>query len=182
VRTVLLKAVHQESPLGVLTLLGGRKGLLRLNFRGSDHEMLEWSKRWVAESAVIEWDSEAHKTWRQRLSRYFAGRFETFGDGGLDPRGTEFQKRVWREILRIPYGQTRTYGELATKLGNPDGARAVGLAAGQNPLAIVVPCHRVVGGRGHLRGYGGGIESKRYLLNLEHALPQPDLFGPPLPG
>ena len=101
-----------------------------------------------------------------QLHQYFAGRRTEF-DLPLAPQGTDFQRRVWAELLQIPYGETVTYGELARRLGNPTGSRAVGLANGRNPLGIVVPCHRVVGAGGDLTGYGGGLPRKRLLLDLE---------------
>jgi methylated-DNA-[protein]-cysteine S-methyltransferase len=85
----------------------------------------------------------------------------------LSAAGTDFQKQVWRELTRIPFGQTRSYGQLAKRLGNPNGSRAVGLANGRNPIAIIVPCHRVIGADGSLTGFGGGIERKEWLLSHE---------------
>jgi methylated-DNA-[protein]-cysteine S-methyltransferase len=103
---------------------------------------------------------------REQLAAYFAGERTSF-DVPLDLRGTAFQQRVWAELLAIPYGGTRTYGELAAALGAPAASRAVGLANGRNPVSIVVPCHRVVGASGSLTGYAGGVERKRALLDLE---------------
>lgn len=102
----------------------------------------------------------------QQLEEYFAGRRTEF-DLPLAPEGTEFQRRVWAELLQIPFGETVTYGELARRLGDPNGSRAVGLANGRNPIGIVIPCHRVVGAAGDLTGYGGGLPRKRLLLDLE---------------
>lgn len=101
-----------------------------------------------------------------QLSAYFAGDLTEF-DLPLAPRGTDFQRQVWDLLRTIPYGTTRSYGELATRLGSPGASRAVGLANGRNPISIVVPCHRVVGSSGQLTGYGGGIERKQTLLALE---------------
>jgi methylated-DNA-[protein]-cysteine S-methyltransferase len=101
-----------------------------------------------------------------QLTAYFAGDRTCF-DLPLAPQGTEFQLRVWEQLLQIPYGETSSYGELAGRLGSPGASRAVGLANGRNPLSIIVPCHRVVGSTGQLTGYGGGIERKRALLALE---------------
>jgi methylated-DNA-[protein]-cysteine S-methyltransferase len=102
----------------------------------------------------------------RQLAEYFAGERRTF-DVPLSPHGTAFQQRVWRALLAIPYGQTRSYGELARAIGRPAAARAVGAANGRNPIAIVVPCHRVIGASGALVGYGGGMAAKRYLLDHE---------------
>jgi methylated-DNA-[protein]-cysteine S-methyltransferase len=101
-----------------------------------------------------------------QLRAYFAGQRRTF-ELPLAPEGTPFQQRVWRELLNIPYGQTISYGELARRLGNPNGSRAVGLANGANPISIVIPCHRVIGSTGKLTGYGGGLKTKQWLLALE---------------
>jgi methylated-DNA-[protein]-cysteine S-methyltransferase len=97
---------------------------------------------------------------------YFAGRRNTFSVP-LDMDGTKFQKNVWDALANIPFGETRTYGQLAKQLGNPKAMRAVGAANGRNPVAIVVPCHRVIGADGKLTGFAGGLEAKAHLLNLE---------------
>jgi methylated-DNA-[protein]-cysteine S-methyltransferase len=102
----------------------------------------------------------------RQLRAYFAGRLREF-DLPLDPEGTEFQKLVWRQVRSIPYGETRSYGEIAVAVGSPRASRAVGAANGANPLPIVVPCHRVIGASGRLVGYGGGLDLKRRLLGLE---------------
>jgi methylated-DNA-[protein]-cysteine S-methyltransferase len=101
-----------------------------------------------------------------QLAAYFAGRLTEF-TLPLAPAGTQFQRRVWAGLREIPYGETWSYGQLASKIGNPTAARAVGLANGRNPIAVVIPCHRVIGSDGSLTGYGGGLDRKRYLLNLE---------------
>lgn len=93
----------------------------------------------------------------------------------LDLRGTEFQRRVWKALLTIPYGETRSYGEIAGQIGAPGAARAVGLANGHNPIAIIVPCHRVIGAAGKLTGYGGGLDRKQTLLTLEKRRAPADL-------
>jgi methylated-DNA-[protein]-cysteine S-methyltransferase len=105
---------------------------------------------------------------RQQLAEHFA-RERTEFDLPLAPKGTAFQQRVWAELRRIPYGTTATYGEIAARLGDPGCVRAVGVANGRNPIALVVPCHRVIGSDGKLRGFGGGIERKQALLALEES-------------
>lgn len=102
----------------------------------------------------------------EQLDAYFAGRRREF-TLPLRLTGTPFQRRVWEQLRAIPYGETRTYGELAHALGNPQASRAVGLANGKNPIGIIVPCHRVIGANGSLTGYGGGLARKRRLLDLE---------------
>jgi methylated-DNA-[protein]-cysteine S-methyltransferase len=104
----------------------------------------------------------------EQLRAYFAGESTTF-DVPLTPHGTEFQRKVWAELLTIPYGHTVSYGEIATTLGNPLSSRAVGLANGRNPISVIVPCHRVIGADGSLTGYGGGLPRKRWLLDHERA-------------
>ncbi|HES58506.1 MAG TPA: methylated-DNA--[protein]-cysteine S-methyltransferase [Firmicutes bacterium] len=106
----------------------------------------------------------------RQLEEYFSGERRRF-DLELAPQGTPFQQAVWREVSRIPYGETTTYGELAGRLGSPGAVRAVGAANGANPLWIVIPCHRVIGADGTLTGYAAGIAVKRRLLELEGALP-----------
>lgn len=108
---------------------------------------------------------------REQLEQYFAGERSEF-DIPLDLRGSEFQRSVWDALLTIPYGETRSYGEIAKQIGRPDRARAVGSANGRNPVSIVVPCHRVIGADGSLVGYGGGLERKRWLLEHEAGVAQ----------
>jgi methylated-DNA-[protein]-cysteine S-methyltransferase len=108
---------------------------------------------------------------RRQLDAYFAGKLRGF-DLPLAPQGTEFQQRVWAALLKIPYGATRSYGQQAAAIGSPKAVRAVGLANGRNPIAIIIPCHRVIGANGSLTGYGGGMARKRLLLDLEQGAPQ----------
>lgn len=110
-----------------------------------------------------------------QLDAYFAGEL-TYFNLPLAPRGSDFQQRVWAALQEIPYGQTESYGELAARIGSPGGARAVGLANGKNPIGIIIPCHRVVGADGSLTGYGGGVERKKLLLDLELSVSGAALF------
>jgi methylated-DNA-[protein]-cysteine S-methyltransferase len=105
---------------------------------------------------------------RRQLAEYFAGRRQTFSLP-LAPWGTTFERRVWQELCAIPHGETRSYAEVARAIGHPDACRAVGRANGRNPIAVVIPCHRVIGSDGSLTGYGGGLPLKRFLLDLEGA-------------
>ncbi len=109
---------------------------------------------------------ESFEFLRNQLALYFTGQLEEF-DLEIDPRGTDFQMDVWRHLLKIPYGKLRTYGEIAVAMGKPKATRAVGQAAGHNPLPILVPCHRVIGKTGSLVGFAGGITTKARLLRLE---------------
>jgi O-6-methylguanine DNA methyltransferase len=146
-----------DFPIGPLLLVVSERGLVALEFgRG------RIAAGWV-ESV------ERTAPYARQLEEYFSGRRRRF-DLPLDLRGTDFQKRCWQELLKIPYGETRSYAEIARAVGNPLAVRAVGLANGQNPIAIIVPCHRVIGSDGSLTGYGGGLETKRRLLELEGAL------------
>jgi methylated-DNA-[protein]-cysteine S-methyltransferase len=113
---------------------------------------------------------EPFATAAAQLAAYFDGRLTEF-DLPLGPEGTDFQRRVWAGLRAIPYGQTISYGELARRVGSPAASRAVGLANGRNPIAIVVPCHRVIGADGSMTGYGGGLDRKRFLLALERGGP-----------
>jgi methylated-DNA-[protein]-cysteine S-methyltransferase len=118
---------------------------------------------------------EPFKAAADQLDAYFDGELTRF-DVPLAPHGSEFQQRVWAALQEIPYGRTESYGELAERIGSPGGARAVGLANGKNPIGIIIPCHRVVGADGSLTGYGGGIERKKQLLDLELAVSGTALF------
>jgi methylated-DNA-[protein]-cysteine S-methyltransferase len=115
-------------------------------------------------------DAESDPEWliasRQQLTEYFAGTRRDF-ELRLDPRGTPFQQQVWAALCAIPYGETTSYSELARRIGNPRAVRAVGLANGSNPIPVIVPCHRVIGADGTLTGYGGGLDIKQQLLDLE---------------
>jgi methylated-DNA-[protein]-cysteine S-methyltransferase len=146
-----------DSPIGLLTLAG--RGSVLTNLRMVDQTYEPGRAGWSP-------DPGAFSTAVDQLEAYFAGELTDF-DIELDLRGTEFQQRVWKALLTIPYGETRSYGEIAEQIGAPGAARAVGLANGHNPIAIVVPCHRVIGAGGSLTGYGGGLDRKRTLLELE---------------
>jgi methylated-DNA-[protein]-cysteine S-methyltransferase len=146
-----------DSPIGPLTLAGSGSVLTHLRMVDQTYEPRRAG--WSA-------DPRAFNDTVDQLGAYFAGELTDF-DVELDLRGTEFQQRVWKALLTIPYGETRSYGEIAEQIGAPGSARAVGLANGHNPIAIVVPCHRVIGANGSLTGYGGGLDRKRTLLELE---------------
>ncbi|MGD0853036.1 MAG: methylated-DNA--[protein]-cysteine S-methyltransferase [Acidimicrobiales bacterium] len=147
-----------ESPIGPLTLVA-RDGLLT---NVSMHEQRHMAP--PPEGAVT--DDAWFKDVAQQLDAYFAGELSSF-DLEMDLIGTTFQRNVWAALGEIPYGETISYGELAQCVGNPNASRAVGLANGRNPIAIIVPCHRVIGADGSLTGYGGGLERKTWLLEHE---------------
>ena len=162
-----MRFTHLDTPLGRLLITGDGAGLRRILFPGEGRSEIADATDAVdaPDSSWQEDDGSLGPVVRQ-LESYFARRLEEF-DLELAPEGTSFQRRVWDELLRIPYGETLSYGELARRLGRPDAARAVGAANGANPLPIVIPCHRVIGADGRLVGYGGGLEIKRTLLDLE---------------
>ncbi|NMY96494.1 methylated-DNA--[protein]-cysteine S-methyltransferase [Pseudomonas proteolytica] len=120
-------------------------------------------------------DSPALLKAERQLNEYFAGTRDRF-DLELDFEGTEFQKKVWAALLTIPFGETRSYSQIATQIGSPKAVRAVGAANGRNPISIVAPCHRVIGASGRLTGFAGGLEAKQYLLTLEDGEPTRSLF------
>lgn len=112
-------------------------------------------------------ETSVHREAHKQLKEYLSGSRKEFGLP-LAPKGTEFQLKVWRELMAIPYGETRAYGQIALAVDNPKASRAVGLANNRNPLALFIPCHRVIGSDGRLVGYGGGLHIKEYVLELEH--------------
>ena len=144
-----------DSPIGPLTLVASERGLVALEFGKKEREDCVDDPKRLA-------------PYHKQLNEYFAGKRQEF-TVALDIRGTDFQKRCWQELLKIPYGQTRSYRQIAEAVGNRNALRAVGLANGQNPIAIIVPCHRVIASDGTLCGYGGGLHVKEELLRLEGA-------------
>jgi methylated-DNA-[protein]-cysteine S-methyltransferase len=150
---------HVESPIGRLLLTSDGTALTGL-FTAPERKAYA-TEGWVQDAGIAPLAATA-----RQLGEYFAGTRRDF-DLPMRLDGTPFQQRVWRELVEIPYGATWSYGELATRIGNPRASRAVGLANGQNPISILVPCHRVIGADGSLTGYGGGLERKRWLLAHE---------------
>lgn len=159
-----------ESPIGPLLIASDEDGLCNIEFRQSSHP--------ADRGAWQGGNSHVLDATEKQLDQYFSGKRRAF-DLPLSPHGTDFQRRVWKALQTIPYGQTISYAELARRVGNPRASRAVGLANGRNPLSIIVPCHRVIGADGSLTGYGGGLAIKESLLRLEGALPgvEPGLFA-----
>jgi methylated-DNA-[protein]-cysteine S-methyltransferase len=147
-----------KSPFGSLLLAGDERGLRLLSF--------ERSKRAAAVEPAWKPDEAPFVEVVRQLQAYFRGERKGF-DLPLSPEGTEFQLKVWRSLRTIPYGETISYGQLAERIGNPKAVRAVGLANGCNPIPIIIPCHRVIGSDGSLTGFGGGLSTKRELLDLE---------------
>lgn len=143
-----------DSPIGPLLLTSDGRSLTRLLMSG------EPDPGWSIEPCAVLDRAE------QQLKEYFAGERTDF-DLPLAPAGTPFQRSVWAALREIPYGRTWSYAQLATRVGNPRASRAVGLANGRNPISVIVPCHRVIGANGKLVGYGGGLDRKKVLLDLE---------------
>jgi len=151
---------HASSPVGQLTLIAGDAGLVAILWEDDAPDRVR-----LGEMTARPDHSVLAETERQ-LGDYFAGRRQSFRVP-LDFRGSPFQKAVWQALLTIPFGQTRTYGEIARQIGCPSAARAVGAANGRNPISIIAPCHRVLGSNGALTGFAGGLPAKEYLLAHE---------------
>jgi methylated-DNA-[protein]-cysteine S-methyltransferase len=156
-----------RSPVGRLKLVASDRGVVAILWdvdEKSGRVALPHTEKRDRHPVLVETEKQ--------LKEYFSGRRKRFSVT-LDLRGTPFQKKVWRALLKIPHGEARTYGEIARQLGHPNGARAVGAANGKNPIWIIVPCHRVIGASGHLTGYAGGLPAKRWLLAHEGAATLP---------
>jgi methylated-DNA-[protein]-cysteine S-methyltransferase len=163
--TTKLLIDHLTTPIGRLAIVADERGRLHeVGFTGGHARM----ERRLAERSPVPARDPGGLT--SALGAYFDGELERIRELPVVFAGTEFQLSVWRQLLRIPCGETRSYADVARAIGRPKAVRAVGLANGQNPIGIVVPCHRVIGANGTLTGYGGGLERKRWLLAHEHAL------------
>ena len=148
------------SPVGRLKLVAGDEGLAAILWENDPPSRVRLNLVAEDENHPVLLQAE------RQLNEYFAGRRTSF-DMTLDFAGTEFQRKVWQALLEIPFGETRTYGQIARQLGNPNAMRAVGAANGRNPISIVAPCHRVIGADGGLTGFAGGLKVKEYLLGME---------------
>jgi methylated-DNA-[protein]-cysteine S-methyltransferase len=149
-----------ESPVGKLKLVASDQGLVAVLWEHDSPRRVRLCELTENEEHPILVNTE------RQLGEYFAGKRKAFSVA-LDMRGTDFQKNVWEALLAIPFGETRSYGQLARQLGNPKASRAVGAANGKNPVSIIVPCHRVIGSSGKLTGFAGGLNTKARLLQLE---------------
>lgn len=150
----LIKKVY-NSPLGMIDIISSDNELLEMQYSSKDS---------------IDENSNATEEFVTQLDEYFAGKRKIFNLNLNMQQGTKFEQSVWKEISKIPYGETITYGTIAKNIGNPKAARAVGSACNSNPFLIVIPCHRVVGASGSLTGYAGGLLKKQWLLNHEKAI------------
>ena len=150
-----IKYCIYKSPIGQLLLAGDSDGLQRIQFECS----IQIDKNW----------QESHESFKeviQQLEEYFNQEREEF-DLKLNPQGTEFQKQVWKRLEKIPFGETKYYGQIAEEVGNPKASRAIGMANNKNPIPIIIPCHRVIGKDGSLTGFASGLDVKQQLLSLE---------------
>lgn len=157
---------YYQCPIGKLLLAGDGNSLSLLGFPGGS----------MARRHEQDWQEDKSKFQEviTQLDEYFAGNRQHF-DLNLTPQGTDFQRQVWQALQKIPYGETWSYGELARHIGKPKASRAVGAANGLNPIPVIIPCHRVIGANGKLTGFGGGLETKSFLLNLEMETVSPGL-------
>lgn len=162
-----------NSPIGSLTLAGDERALTGLWF-----ENQKYFAKGINLNKCLRKDSEVIIKVKKWLDNYFEGKVVDRGNFELNPRGTEFQKRIWELMLNIPYGETTTYGLLAKKLPNNNSMtpRAVGNAVSRNPISIIIPCHRVVGSNGKLIGYASGVDKKEFLLNFEKSIGDKNLL------
>ncbi len=149
---------HMDSPVGALLLAGEKSALHYLSFPGGN-KAFEPSDDWIENAKPFE-------EVKRQLEAYFAGKLKVF-DLPLKLKGTDFQKRIWQALPIIKFGKTQSYGWLAQQVDSPKASRAVGAANGANPIPIILPCHRVIGANGALTGFGGGLPTKKFLLNLE---------------
>ena len=149
-----------KSPLGELKLVANSHGLSAILWEDDDPNRVRLSPLEEDKKHPVLLETE------RQLTDYFAGKLQTFSLK-LDFVGTEFQKKVWHALVAIPFGETRSYGQIAKQIGHPKAVRAVGAANGRNPISIVAPCHRVIGSNGKLTGFAGGLEAKAFLLKIE---------------
>jgi len=155
-----LAATHLKTPIGILQIAASDEGLVAVVFPTETKRNFAKTKGTAAAQKHLAKAVAA-------LEEYFEGKRKDFSDLTLAPSGTDFQKRVWQVLYKIPFGETRSYGDIARAIDNPKGVRAVGLANGKNPIPIIVPCHRVIGSNGTLTGFGGGLPTKKWLLEHE---------------
>jgi len=157
-----------DSPMGTIWVAKSQEGLIRLNLPCSEQKFLEELGTQITDEPVYRPSKlDDISEW---LTKYFKGEKNQYTEP-FDLRGTKFQKTVWKAIYKIPYGKLTSYRELAKSIKKPNAARAVGNAVGQNPISIIIPCHRVVWNNGGIGGFGGGLDRKRFLLNIEGILP-----------
>lgn len=158
-----MHTVFMQSPIGVIEIVGNSEGVSSILFKDDDSLA-------ISENIPKELNDVV-----TQLQEYFEGKRSTF-NMKISPKGTDFQKRVWNELLNIPFGKTLNYQQIANKLGDPKVIRAAASANGKNPISIIIPCHRVIGSDGSLTGYTGGLHRKKWLLEHENPWQQQSLF------
>ncbi|WP_081886095.1 methylated-DNA--[protein]-cysteine S-methyltransferase [Haloferula sp. BvORR071] len=159
------------SPVGLLTLVASDKGLAAILWENDDPKRVRLGQVEENQNHPVLLETE------RQLSDYFAGKLERFSVKLDFATGTDFQRKVWAALITIPFGETRSYAQIAKQIGHPDAVRAVGAANGKNPISIIAPCHRVIGSNGKLTGFAGGLEAKALLLGIESkCAPQPELL------
>jgi O-6-methylguanine DNA methyltransferase len=165
----VLNRAMLDTPYGKMVAMASKKGLAVLEFvKPNRQEMLtKQLNKWFPGFEIVDNDDDFIKKTKEWLNSYFSGKFDRLITPPLDMRGTEFELKVWQALQGIPLGQTISYQQLAARIGNPKGARAVGSANRRNPVSIIVPCHRVIGQNGLLVGYGGGLDVKQALIAHE---------------
>ncbi len=159
-----MKSTYLKTPLGIAKITGDNEGVAEIKI---EDQNIEFQENNDLPDTILQAKSQ--------LREYFEKKRKNF-DFKINPQGTQFQKKVWKALLEIPFGKTSSYMELSKKLGDPKAIRAVASANGKNPLWVVVPCHRVIGSDGSLTGYAGGLNRKKWLLELESPSPQQSLF------
>ena len=159
-----MKSTYLKTPLGIAKITGDNEGVVEIKI---EDQNIEFQENEDLPDTILQAKSQ--------LREYFEKKRKNF-DFKMNPQGTQFQQKVWKALLEIPFGKTSSYMELSKKLGDPKAIRAVASANGKNPLWVVVPCHRVIGSDGSLTGYAGGLHRKKYLLELESPSPQQSLF------
>ena len=150
-----------KTPIGKLRIIAEEDSII-----GIDLVREQQDEKCMAHGRAQQMPNDMTDKAAKELEEYFRGKRTEFSVCCI-PRGTPFQEKVWQELCKVPYGETTTYGKLAVRIGNPKGARAVGMALNKNPILIMVPCHRIIGFNGSLTGFGAGMDAKRYLLDLE---------------
>jgi len=159
------------SPLGILTVMFTKRGIHRITFRNNAK-----NNNISGDIYIRECDHLIYKYIFGELNKYFTGKLRVF-EVPVVLEGTNFQKRVWQELMKVPYGESMTYGEIARAIGSPKAARAVGNANNKNKLPIIIPCHRIISSSGKLTGYAGGLDRKRWLINHEEKYRKGVFYG-----
>ena len=161
--TMKIRYAHVDSPVGALLVAVSDDGVCEVAFADGPQARRQPEQEWIHDPSAVQQVAE-------QLGQYFTGERRQF-ELPLAAWGTEFQQAVWKALTDIPFGETRSYADVANAIGRPKAVRAVGAANGRNPISIIVPCHRVIGSNGALTGFGGGLPVKQYLLNLERGAP-----------